>query len=822
MPEIQIVLKPLVLSELNPPLNVTLVQDTIGLSKLREFLAAQEDKVIGVDTETNCVSDWWFRRIRTIQVGNRAEQYVIDILAFAKSEENLVATQGNYGATNGDVYKELKEILEPVLCTADFVKCGVNLAFDYETIRWNLGLRMWHVFDCSLAERVLQAGTLSLKQYSNFSMASMAARYFDFEINKELQASFDLRSPLTKEQTDYAAFDTRIVLAIRQAQMNVLTKDQLLTVSTIENEALPAFTDMTLNGQRLDTAKWMLRVDHAIVKHAEELKMLDEFFIPIVGKRDEQLDEVELQRLEAIWRTGFEISTPQEMELAAQKRLQKDKAKKTELGLLLKAEEAKRKAAKAEARKAYSTLSKKHTEVKKNIEKCPGAAYLNYKSQPQLLEALHRLPGMKNIADVSDDTLLRFNDRPIIQTLRKYRANGKTIGTYGSAWCQRWVTKPCKEQGWLHPGDGRLHCIFGQLNAETGRTSSSKPNAQNLPAEEEVRSCFVSDPPDNEFSDGYSIITVDLEGAELRILAELSGAQSWLRAFASGQDLHSVCCEILYQDRWASLALPDCAYFEKGENGEPKRQKCSCLEHKKLRGETKSTNFLLVYGGGPSALASAIDSSLDRAKELMQNHEKAFPDIWNFLYTLGKRGKEQKEARSLFGRRRSFTDPTYESAKEWVKSNEEEKLELDEAACEANLFQFKTQSLREPNEKEKWSLTHRSPTDREIRHGMAAMMGSIERQSKNHPMQATNADIVKRAMGSGADAEGKQYLWHTLPKFHAKLLSMVHDEIQVQAPTIYAQQVAELVQDALRRAGAEVCKSVAMTSEYHISNCWEK
>ena len=162
MPEIQIVLKPLVLSELNPPLNVTLVQDTIGLSKLREFLAAQEDKVIGVDTETNCVSDWWFRRIRTIQVGNRAEQYVIDILAFAKSEENLVATQGNYGATNGDVYKELKEILEPVLCTADFVKCGVNLAFDYETIRWNLGLRMWHLFDCSLVERAVSYTHLTL------------------------------------------------------------------------------------------------------------------------------------------------------------------------------------------------------------------------------------------------------------------------------------------------------------------------------------------------------------------------------------------------------------------------------------------------------------------------------------------------------------------------------------------------------------------------------------------------------------------------------------------------------------------------------------
>ena len=89
-------------------------------------------------------------------------------------------------------------------------------------------------------------------------------------------------------------------------------------------------------------------------------------------------------------------------------------------------------------------------------------------------------------------------------------------------------------------------------------------------------------------------------------------------------------------------------------------------------------------------------------------------------------------------------------------------------------------------------------------------------------MQSTNADIIKRAMGSGFDKNQKAYLWHLLPQYKAKVVSMVHDELQIQAPARYAQQVAEIVQDAFLRAGAEVCKQVQMTSEYHIADHWQK
>ena len=813
MPEIVHQLKPVVFAELNPPLRVTLVKDNAGLQELKTFL--DREHVVGLDTETSCVEDFWFRRVRTIQIGNRDSQFIVDLLAFAGSEDRLVATQGNYGANAEGVYSAILAVLGPVLNSKDWLKVGVNLAFDYEVLRWNFGIRMWNMFSCDLAERVIQAGTLSLKQYAEFSMAAMAARYFGLELNKELQSSFDLKSELTQDQINYAAFDTRMPLAIRQAQNNVMQRDQLLAVAQIENEAIPAYVDMHLSGQRLDTAKWMERIDKAVARREEELKTLDEYFIPIVGRKDEQIDETEIERRYKHWQEDFQFPTQREIDLAAQKRLEKDKGKKAVIALELKAAEGTRREAKAEARKAYSELSKKRTEVQHNIEKCAGIAYLNYASQPQMLEALKKLPGMKSIVDVSDDTLLRFNDRPIIQTLRNHRVSGKTIGTYGAQWTQRWITKPCKVEGWLHPGDGRLHCLFNQLEAETGRSSSSKPNAQNLPAEEEVRDCFIAD-------EGEDLITIDMSGCELRIIAELAQAQSWIQAFAKNQDVHSLCTEILYPQRWKEIALPECSYYALGEDGQPKRVQCECPEHKKLRKHAKALNFGLCYGTGPDALADALGITKDAAKELMELHEEKFPDIWSFLHRTGELAKQDKEARDMFGRRRTFPEPTWETAKAWFIDNRSERLELDEASSQANVFSFKERNLREPNEEETYKLTHRSPSEQEIKQGFRAMMGSIERRGKNHPIQGTNASICKRAMSCGFDAQGQPYLWHILPKYNARLLSMIHDELIVASPKAHSKELAELVSDCFRRAAAEVMKSVEMKSTYTIAEKWSK
>jgi DNA polymerase I-like protein with 3'-5' exonuclease and polymerase domains len=318
-------------------------------------------------------------------------------------------------------------------------------------------------------------------------------------------------------------------------------------------------------------------------------------------------------------------------------------------------------------------------------------------------------------------------------------------------------------------------------------------------------------------------------------------------AFAKDQDVHSVSTEILYPEKWPTLRATsikdkktglmvpyECEYYKQAKEtyilpngqvinaGDLLRKKCKCPGHNELRNGTKATNFLLCYGGGPDALADGIGCSLEEAKKLMQLHESKFPDVWKYLERSGEDAKRLGEARDLFGRRRLFLEPTVETATAWFEEFEEKKLELPELQQEENIFNFKAKELREPNEEETWLLTHRHPNPSEVRQAMRAMMGSIGRRGKNHCIQGSNASIIKRSLGCGFDAQGKPYLWHTLPQYKAELLNMVHDELVLQCPKRYANEVAHLVADAFKRAAGEVMHQVIMEAEWHIADRWQK
>ena len=894
--------KPLRIEELKPAMNITLVQDGASLKLLREWctdLRKRQVRMCGTDTETNITPDFWDRRVRTIQMGDKDAQFVIDLLAFAGSEDALVKTQGHYGANSSRVYDEIFEILDPIICGNEVLKVGQNLSFEYEVFNWNFGRRIWHLYSTDLVERVIQAGYISLKNYPAFSMAGIMQRYFNILVDKSEQGNFDLKSHLTQKQIEYAALDTRLPLSMRTAQMIILTRDQLLTTAQIENDALGAYTDMHLTGQNMDDERWMRRIEAVKQRRIDELNTLDATLIPIVGRKDQAIDQNELDRLESLWRNDFETASPQELAKATKLREEKDKAKKNIIREELAALKKERAAQKQEARKVYQEASKKRTAIQKVIEKSEGMALLNYNSPEKLLDALHQIKGLKNLSSTSDDDLLKYNDMPFIQTLRSFKKGKKDTGTYGIQWTQRWVTHPCKEEGWRHPGDGRLHCVYNQLEAETGRTSSSKPNGQNLPHEDDVRACFICDPPDENVriscccdadtvpvtqdvvrvnsyvcskcnhacetkAEEYCIVTCDMSGAELRIIAELANAKSWILAFSKEQDVHSVSTEILYPEKWPSLTVksrakekwtledsnkktgekvplfdaegkpiidkktglqkvvPPCAYYAVLPNGEFAKHKCECPEHKTLRDETKATNFLLCYGGGPDALADELGCSVDRAREIMENHRRAFPDIWDYLEKSGELAKAYKESRDQFGRRRGFPDPTLEQGAEYYKEYNEERLEYPEEIQLKNLLEFEAANGRKPRKDESWPLLHREPTMKEAQKGVYAIHNSIGRKGKNHRIQGTNASIIKRAMGCGFDKDGKPYLWHTLGKYKAKLLNMIHDELVIQCPKRYGTLVLDLIGDAFRRAAAEVMHKVVMEFEGNISNRWQK
>lgn len=914
---------PLKAHELAPPLNVTRIVDQAGLDKLQDFFDRTKAAggVIGWDIETTPVKDYYFRRCRTIQFGNQAEQYVIDLLAFCYADFDLKSApevlrdaQGHYGKNLTPLLKSVLSVIEPVVCTKDFLKVGVNLGFEYMSFYWLFGLRTFNFFDCSVVEKCIWAGAHSLKDYGFFGMESMMDRYFKVLIDKELQTSFNLVDPLSDEQIAYAALDTRFPIGLKAAQTLVLqgqtakglqvkgnnawktlanidpivTGDNLLEIARIENDAVGAFQDMHVHGERLDRPKWFTRTAG---KKAEMKSLifdtLDPIFLPIVGSKLDGVTDEEIEQAQVKWKAFNNISD-QELQLKSQIRA----AKKNDSGSVPQLEatmavliEA-RKAEKEVYKTIASDMSKKRTKIKNLVAKCEGNALINYGSDAQLLAVLKAMKGLKNLTGLDDEILEKYEHIPVMAAIRKYHGLAKEIGTYGDQWALEWLTKPCKEEGWLHPGDGRLHCVFNQYDAETGRSSSEKPNGQNLPQDKEIRSCFIADAPNESIrvsnccqadmghitdplngvdkwhchgcnklydiadthAEEYVIVTADMSGAELRIIAELAKDPIWISAFNRGEDVHSVGTELLYGEKWTEKAYTGqeikdkktgemkpywCEYYKLHTEetvkknplatvGESMRQKCECPEHKEMRDGNKSTNFLLAYGGGAYTLAPRLKKTVEEAKKLMALHELKFPLIWSYLEKSGRRAKMLKKSFDMFGRRRLFPEPTQERAIEKAKSDREEQLRLDPEEAKLNVEKFMTTYMRKPNPEEDWVLTHRQPSQREISNAIVALASTIERQGKNHAIQGTNATVAKLAMGAGISPNGKPYLWHTLPLYRAILLKFVHDELVAQAPKHHAQKVADLIGEAFREAAAERMKQVIMEFDYNIDSFWRK
>lgn len=870
--------------------------------------------VLGWDLETNPLKDFFFRRTRTMQFGNQTEQYVIDLLPFCDNNpELLLDAQGHYGK-NLHLAPKLKQLLEitaPIVCTNNYQKVGVNLGFEYMSHYWLFGQRTYGFFDCSVVERCISAGAHSLKDYDYFGMEEMMDRYFKVLIDKELQMSFTLDAELTDDQIAYAALDTRFPIALKAAQTLVLqgqtakglkekgnmawktlanldplvTGDNLLDIAKIENDAIGAFQDMHVHGDRLDRVRWLNR----IAGKKTELKallseVLDPIFLPIVGSKLDVVTEEQIEQATETWK-AYNVISDDEIALKAQlrtaRKLNPEQVPVIEAEML--ALEGTRKAEKEVYKSISSELGKRRIRIKNLAAKCEGEALLNYSSDAQLMKLLVEMKGLKNLKGLDDETLEKYEKYPVMVAIRKFHGLSKEIGTYGDQWALEWLTKPCKEEGWLHPGDGRLHCVYNQYDAETGRSSSEKPNGQNLPADPEVRQCFISDPPnenirisnccqadtsvdkyqdsDNLFyvceschakcethAEEYVLVTADMSGAELRIIAELANDPIWISAFGRGEDVHSVGTEILYAEKWPTLQYTGqglknkktgelepywCEYFKlhtaesvlknpKATVGEPMRQKCSCPEHKELRDGTKATNFLLAYGGGPGKLASSIKKTLDDAKKLMHIHSQRFPRIWKYLEESGRNAKIRMKSFDMFGRRRLFPKPDQNRAKEKAMADREEQLQYEDDEKKRNIDAFMLQNKRKPTKDELWFLGHRMPSQKEINNAYVAMHSTVERQGKNHAIQGTNATIAKLAMGSGFDKNGKPYLWHILPTFRAILIKFVHDELVIQSPKQHAEKVAEATQDAFRRAAAEKMTKVIMESDYGIATFWKK
>jgi DNA polymerase-1 len=211
----------------------------------------------------------------------------------------------------------------------------------------------------------------------------------------------------------------------------------------------------------------------------------------------------------------------------------------------------------------------------------PEGGAWNWRSPPQVKRAFD-LVGVK-LENTRDETLATVS-HPLAKLLRGQRSATKRADTYGAAWLQH-----------LAP-DGRVYADWRQLGADTGRMSCSRPGLQQLPRDPRYRGCFSAG-PDLRFA------VADYSQIELRLAARIAGDERMMRAFADGEDLHTLTAR--------QLTGKDKVTAEERQIG-------------------KTANFALIYGCNAKRLAQTVRTQLgiDLGREQAAEYHAAFFRAW--------------------------------------------------------------------------------------------------------------------------------------------------------------------------------------------------
>ena len=340
----------------------------------------------------------------------------------------------------------------------------------------------------------------------------------------------------------------------------------------------------------------------------------------------------------------------------------------------------------------------------------------------------------------SSDTKVLANkhmgDHPLIPKFVEFKEKYKKATAFGPQWLDKYVDS-----------DGKVHTSFTQI-IRTGRVSSSKPNMQQIPADNDYRNCFIA-------PEGWSYVSSDFSSQELCIIAYASQDPVWLDALEKGQDLHSVCADLVYGDEWAAAAEPDCPYMER-------KAKCDCKGHKKLRTAVKGINFGLAYGMGPHKLSDQLDIPIEEAEALINKYFSVFPSIKNFLDTNAKFGKTNGYIRTMEPYKRIRRFPL-------------------------------------------WAGPATEPRD----------MGSIDRMSRNTPIQGAAGDMTKEAM-----VRIRQII--TDHDDEIRMVMAVHDQLDFIVRDDVIDKWSDVITEQMELAGKTIVKNGLLKSDTTTAKQWEK
>lgn len=262
-------------------------------------------------------------------------------------------------------------------------------------------------------------------------------------------------------------------------------------------------------------------------------------------------------------------------------------------------------------------ILKRIEEVSQIIYNMAGVEF-NISSPKQLGDILFEKLGLphakKNKTGYSTDisVLEKLRDYPIVEYIIEYRTLYKLYTTY--------------IEGILNSisSDGKIHTIYTQTVARTGRLSSIEPNLQNIPIRYElgrlIRKAFV--PLDNSI-----LMSCDYSQIELRVFAHLSKVPELVMAFVNDMDIHTKTAMDIFRVKEEEVT-------------------------KDMRRKAKAVNFGILYGISSYGLSEDLNIKPKEAKEFINKYFETYPGVKEYMDKEIEEAKKNGYVKTIMNRKR--------------------------------------------------------------------------------------------------------------------------------------------------------------------------
>lgn len=344
----------------------------------------------------------------------------------------------------------------------------------------------------------------------------------------------------------------------------------------------------------------------------------------------------------------------------------------------------------------------------------------------------------------------------------------------------------------INPNTGRIHTVYKQLGASSGRMSCGSnqsntdlaklkgispsrvkyPNLQQLPANEATRSSFVSD-------EGNNFVSCDYSAMESYLGADIYNDKEFQNEFLYGsKDTHSLFAWMVFRKECEELG-------------------CTCVADVKKkapqwRKAVKAVEFAYMFGAAAPTIAQSANCSVEQAQEYIDRLNKGFKGISRFA-----------SEGSRFVRYNGYiVINKFTGHKLWWWDHDK--------------WLERQKRFNEPGFWDIYKQKHKGTGDaiaQEVREHFQAA-SKYDRLARNCPTQGSGACITKLACIN-------LFNWIIDNNYFGKvkLVAVVHDEICCEYPK-ELDEFPKILENIMEEASTHYCKFSKIPAEAAVGKFW--